>query len=95
MSEPGQTSAASAAARRAAVGLVRVYQRALSPWLPAACRFYPTCSEYAAEAVMRFGVARGLWMAACRLGRCHPFHRGGYDPVPERRAVHPPIPSRP
>ncbi|MGH9417694.1 MAG: membrane protein insertion efficiency factor YidD [Terriglobales bacterium] len=81
MSEPRQLNPASTAAGRAALALVRAYQRLLSPLLPPACRFYPTCSEYAAQAVMRYGAARGLWMAACRLARCHPFHPGGYDPV--------------
>lgn len=62
-------------------GVLRGYQLAISPWLPPACRYTPTCSQYAIEAVERYGAARGLWMAARRLGRCHPFHAGGYDPV--------------
>lgn len=64
-----------------AIGLLRGYQLALSPWLPPACRYSPTCSEYAIQAVRKFGVGRGGWMALRRLARCHPFHRGGFDPV--------------
>jgi len=61
---------------------IRAYQYLLSPVLPPACRFYPSCSEYAYQAVRRHGVLRGGWLAARRLLRCHPFHPGGYDPVP-------------
>ena len=60
---------------------IRGYQRAVSPYLPRSCRFRPTCSEYAREAIERFGAARGSWLAVRRLLRCHPFHPGGYDPV--------------
>lgn len=67
--------------RGAAISLIRFYKLVISPLLPPACRFYPTCSEYAAEAIARYGVLRGGWLAARRLGRCHPFHPGGYDPV--------------
>ncbi len=63
-------------------GAIRFYQLAFSPLLGPACRFYPSCSQYALEAVSRFGVLRGTYLAARRLGRCHPFHPGGYDPVP-------------
>jgi putative membrane protein insertion efficiency factor len=61
--------------------LLRIYQWAVSPMLPRACRFVPTCSEYAKEAVERYGAWRGGWMALCRLLRCHPLARAGYDPV--------------
>jgi len=61
--------------------LLRGYKRAISPLFPPACRYVPTCSEYAMEAVERYGVLRGGAMAALRLLRCHPFSRGGYDPV--------------
>jgi uncharacterized protein len=68
---------------RALVLLVRAYQRLVSPLLPPACRFYPSCSAYAAEAVRRHGALRGSLLAVRRLARCHPFHPGGLDPVPE------------
>jgi uncharacterized protein len=61
---------------------IRTYQRTLGRVLPSTCRFQPSCSEYAHQAVVRYGVARGGWMAVRRLGRCHPFHPGGFDPVP-------------
>src|SRR5579863_876070 len=61
--------------------MLRGYKWAISPLLPPACRFVPTCSEYAQEAVERYGALRGVWMAMMRLLRCHPFSRGGYDPV--------------
>lgn len=63
---------------------LRGYQRFLSPLLPRACRFYPSCSEYVREAVLQHGVGAGSWLAVRRLVRCHPFHPGGYDPVPPR-----------
>ena len=63
------------------LGLLRGYQWVLSPMLPPACRYVPTCSEYAMEAVERFGIARGGWLAMKRLLRCHPFVKGGFDPV--------------
>jgi putative membrane protein insertion efficiency factor len=61
--------------------LLRGYKRLVSPWLPPSCRYVPTCSEYAMEAVERYGAVRGSWMAMTRLLRCHPFAKGGYDPV--------------
>jgi putative membrane protein insertion efficiency factor len=64
------------------VGLIRVYQRLVSPLLPPSCRFYPSCSAYAVTALERHGAAKGSWLAARRLARCHPFHPGGIDPVP-------------
>jgi len=68
--------------KRIAIWLLRGYKIAVSPLLPPACRFYPTCSEYALEAITRYGVLKGGWLAARRLLRCHPFHAGGFDPVP-------------
>ena len=71
---------------RAAIGLVRGYQAALSPWLGTTCRYLPTCSAYAIEAIDRFGVLRGSWLGLRRIGRCHPFTAlggsAGADPVP-------------
>ena len=67
--------------RKLIVGGVRVYQLLLSPMLPSACRYHPTCSEYMAQAVERHGALRGVWLGLKRLGRCHPFHAGGVDPV--------------
>ena len=64
-----------------ALKVVRAYKVVVSPWLPAACRFTPTCSEYAAEAIEQYGVIRGIARASARLLRCHPLHRGGFDPV--------------
>ena len=68
--------------RRLLVAVIRLYQRFVSPGLPAACRFHPSCSAYAATAIERHGPLRGVWLAARRLSRCHPFHPGGIDPVP-------------
>jgi putative membrane protein insertion efficiency factor len=67
---------------RTLAGILGAYKRFVSPLLPPACRFTPTCSEYAREAVLRHGVFRGLALAVRRLARCHPFHAGGPDPVP-------------
>ncbi len=64
------------------LGLIRYYQRSISPGLPAACRYQPTCSQYAAEAIERFGSVHGGWLAIRRLVRCVPWRAGGYDPVP-------------
>ncbi|WP_024544963.1 membrane protein insertion efficiency factor YidD [Picosynechococcus sp. NKBG15041c] len=61
---------------------IQGYRRWISPLFPPSCRFQPTCSQYALEAVERFGPVRGSWLAVKRIGRCHPFHPGGYDPVP-------------
>jgi uncharacterized protein len=66
------------------LALIRTYRVLFSPLLPRACRFYPTCSEYAEQAVRRFGPLRGGALVVSRLSRCHPFHRGGFDPIPTR-----------
>jgi putative membrane protein insertion efficiency factor len=68
--------------RRVSFGLLWLYKRAVSPYLPSRCRFHPTCSEYAAEAIDRHGMFRGGWLTLKRLVRCTPFFQGGYDPVP-------------
>ncbi len=73
--------------KKAALALIKVYQWTLSPLLGPHCRFHPTCSQYAAEAIERFGFMRGSWLALCRLLRCHPFHPGGFDPVPDSEAM--------
>lgn len=67
--------------KRTAIFLLRLYKYAVSPLLPPSCRFTPTCSEYAMEAVAKYGVLKGITMGARRLLRCHPFSAGGYDPV--------------
>jgi putative membrane protein insertion efficiency factor len=66
----------------ALVLIIRGYQLWVSPLLPAACRYYPTCSAYAIQALEKHGAARGTWLALRRIARCHPFRSGGYDPVP-------------
>ena len=63
-------------------GWIRIYQWIVRPLLPVQCRFYPSCSQYAFEALQNHGVIRGGWLAIKRLGKCHPWHAGGYDPVP-------------
>ena len=67
---------------RSLMRLVRAYQRYLSPLLGDSCIYSPTCSEYMLEAIQKYGAARGFWLGFKRILRCHPFHRGGYDPVP-------------
>ena len=62
--------------------VIRWYRQRVSPHTPPSCRFIPTCSEYALEAIEKHGAARGFWFALRRVLRCHPFHKGGYDPVP-------------
>lgn len=75
------------------LSLLRGYKFLISPLLPPACRFYPTCSVYAVEAVERFGVLRGGWLATKRILRCHPWHPGGYDPIPELTSDQQPDPQ--
>jgi uncharacterized protein len=65
-----------------ALASIRFYKRFLSPLLPSACRFEPTCSVYTYQAIEKYGVIKGSWMGAKRIARCHPFNPGGYDPVP-------------
>ena len=73
-------------ARKALVAALRAYKRLVSPFVPPACRFHPSCSVYAAEAVERHGVVRGTALAIRRLARCHPWSTGGFDPVPDSEA---------
>lgn len=68
--------------RNVLMAAIRGYQRWISPTLPPACRFTPSCSQYALEAVTKHGALKGSWLTARRLSRCHPFHAGGHDPVP-------------
>jgi putative membrane protein insertion efficiency factor len=78
----GEAPAAPTSGARAAAAAFAFYKKFVSPLLPPACRFTPTCSEYARDAVLKHGLRRGLALAARRLTRCHPFHAGGHDPVP-------------
>lgn len=80
------------AARSLVQGLLRGYQLVISPLLGPCCRFYPSCSQYAMEAVGRFGVVRGLALAALRVARCHPWNPGGVDPVPQSFPAWRPVP---
>lgn len=68
--------------KTAAIGLLKAYKYLISPFLPPSCRFTPTCSIYASEAIERYGLCKGFFLAVKRLCRCHPFARGGYDPLP-------------
>lgn len=68
--------------KRVALGLIRLYQMTISQVMPHSCRFTPTCSQYTYESIARFGLFKGVWLGIKRLSRCHPFHPGGYDPVP-------------
>jgi uncharacterized protein len=65
--------------------LIRFYQKVISPLKPPTCRFYPTCSHYGLESIQRFGAIKGGWLTIKRILKCHPFHPGGIDPVPEKR----------
>jgi uncharacterized protein len=68
--------------RASLLGVIRLYRFFLSPWVGNQCRFHPTCSEYACNAIVKYGSLRGGWLALRRLSRCHPWHSGGIDPVP-------------
>jgi putative membrane protein insertion efficiency factor len=68
--------------RKAAILLIKIYRHGISPLFPPSCRYVPSCSEYALIAIERYGLCRGAWLAIRRIGRCHPLHEGGFDPVP-------------
>ncbi|MGB9834561.1 MAG: membrane protein insertion efficiency factor YidD [bacterium] len=68
--------------KKAVLFLIHIYRRGISPYTPPSCRYIPTCSQYAIQAIEKYGVARGGWMAIKRILRCNPLHPGGYDPVP-------------
>lgn len=65
--------------------VIRFYQKYISPLKPPSCRFYPTCSQYGLEAIQKFGALKGGWLTIKRISKCHPFHKGGFDPVPEKK----------
>lgn len=65
--------------------LIKFYQKAISPFTPPTCRFHPTCSHYGFEAIETHGAIKGSWLAVRRISKCHPFHEGGFDPVPEKK----------
>ncbi|TWH59015.1 hypothetical protein DesLBE_3379 [Desulfitobacterium sp. LBE] len=67
--------------KRLLIGMIRIYQRYISPLKRPSCRFYPTCSEYSIQAIQKYGVVKGCWKSLVRILKCHPFHPGGYDPV--------------
>jgi putative membrane protein insertion efficiency factor len=68
--------------KKIALGLIKMYQSTISKALPSSCRYTPTCSEYTYEAINRYGIFKGIWLGTKRISRCHPWHEGGYDPVP-------------
>ena len=78
---------------RVLLAVIALYQRTMSPLLGPACRFHPTCSEYTAASIRRFGAGRGVWLGARRIARCHPWHPGGHDPVPRALPASPAAPA--
>ncbi|MEH7502216.1 membrane protein insertion efficiency factor YidD [Neobacillus drentensis] len=73
--------------KKAFLAIIRFYQIVISPIKPPTCRFYPTCSHYGLEAIQRFGALKGGWLTIKRIAKCHPFHPGGLDPVPEKEKL--------
>lgn len=78
---------------RGLVSLIQLYRHMVSPLRPAACRFTPTCSQYAVDALTEYGLIRGSWLTVARLIKCGPWHRGGWDPIPDRRAPGDAVPA--
>lgn len=76
------------AAARGVIFLIQLYRHMVSPLRPATCRFVPTCSQYAVDALNEYGLIRGSWLAAARLAKCGPWHEGGWDPIPDRPGSH-------
>ncbi|PID15863.1 membrane protein insertion efficiency factor YidD [Sporosarcina sp. P34] len=72
--------------KKACIQLIRFYQKFISPLSPPSCRFHPTCSHYAVEAMETHGALKGSWLAVMRILKCHPFHKGGFDPVPPKKS---------
>jgi len=66
------------------IGIIKAYQKVISPLTPPSCRFYPTCSHYGVEALQKHGALKGAWLTIRRILKCHPFHEGGFDPVPDK-----------
>jgi putative membrane protein insertion efficiency factor len=103
--QPSSADHRPGAMSHAALGLIKAYQYGIRPMLGQRCRFFPSCSEYAADAIRQHGLLRGATLGARRLGKCHPWHPGGYDPVPAphaqpiephtRAATPPPLSSNP
>lgn len=75
-------------AARGVIFLIQLYRHMVSPLRPASCRFIPTCSQYAVDALSEYGLIRGSWLAAARLAKCGPWHEGGWDPIPDRAGSH-------
>lgn len=71
------------------ISIIQFYQKFISPLTPPSCRFYPTCSHYGVEAIKVHGALKGSWLTIKRISKCHPFHPGGFDPVPEKKHKHP------
>nr|WP_082960387.1 MULTISPECIES: membrane protein insertion efficiency factor YidD [unclassified Mycobacterium] len=84
----GWPRSAGAAAARALIFVIQLYRHMVSPLRPATCRFVPTCSQYAVDALGEYGLFRGGWLAAARLAKCGPWHGGGWDPIPDRPECH-------
>ncbi|MCM3710249.1 membrane protein insertion efficiency factor YidD [Sporosarcina luteola] len=69
------------------IGIIKIYQKIISPLTPPSCRFYPTCSHYGVEALQKHGALKGTWLTIRRISKCHPFHEGGFDPVPDKNDI--------